>query len=67
MAEKSGFDGAGGEDFMKRSTWTRSSKATVAMSAAQNHGLIQRGSVWSSRYSAKAMQIATSGTSPASV
>jgi hypothetical protein len=43
VAEKPGFDGIAGEDFMKRSTCTKTSSPTVVMSAAQNQGLIQRG------------------------
>jgi hypothetical protein len=42
-AEKSGFDGVAGDDFMNRRTCTNTSKPTVAASAAQNQGLTQRG------------------------
>ena len=66
VAEKSGFADAEDVDFVNRNTCTSTSNATVMMSPAQNHGLIQRGSVWSSKYSASAMHTASSGTTPAS-
>lgn len=67
VAEKSGFDGVAGEDFMKRRTCTSTSSATVVTSAAQNQGLIQRGSAWSNTYSANAIHTAANGISPARV
>ena len=45
VAEMSGFDGAAGDDFMKRRTCTSISNPTVATRAAQNQGLVVRGTV----------------------
>lgn len=39
VAERSGFDGALGDDFTNRSTWMSMSKTAIATSETQNHGL----------------------------
>ena len=43
------------------------SNPTVAMIPIQNHGPVQRGSVWSNQNSASAMQTAANGMIEASV